>query len=113
MTTTIHTQYTHNTHTIHTIHAQYTHNTHTIHTKYTQYTRTIHTQYPQYADAASKPLNVDTSEERAALYTLASRSGVTVDMVARAVVDAGGDLDAVVTMVNAAYDTVWCWLFSC
>lgn len=59
-----------------------------------------------HTDAASKPLTIDTSDERTALFTIASRSGVTVDVVARAVIDTGGDLDAVMSMVSQAYDTV-------
>lgn len=53
----------------------------------------------RYIETASKPLIVDTGEERAQLYKLAARCGLAPDAVARAVVDCGGDLDTVASLL--------------
>lgn len=59
------------------------------------------TPHQTTTEAASKPLMVDTGDERAQLYKLATRCAVNPDAVARAVVDCGGDLDTVASLLLA------------
>lgn len=73
----------------------------TLHTPlYTQHTPTLlHVLSHATTEATTKPLIVDTGEERAQLYKLAARCGASPDAVARAVVDCGGDLDTVASLL--------------